>query len=388
MTDISLISKLLIKQKLKVLTDSEKLQLEKLKKEYPISTEIKIEELVYRIESYSKINEDKAWKLIEVKIQNKIDKPVFKLFNASWYKYAATVIIILTTAYFLNDIVFKELIIDVPVIVNTSTISSGTDKAIVTLEDGSQITLEKGKEVQIQNANSNGEEIIYAAGKQNSKELVYNYLTIPRGGQFFIKLSDGTQVWLNSESQLKYPVTFLEGQIREVELVYGEAYFDVTPSSENKGSKFRVINKFQEIEVLGTEFNVKAYQDESTIYTTLVEGSVAVRFENIKQNLRPNQQSSFNPNTSAFKITHVDTYNETSWKDGVFSFERKPLKEIMKVLSRWYDMDIVFEDTSLETVKFFGVLDKDQDIEEILKIIKQFKIIESYVIKNKTITLK
>ncbi|TXD45796.1 FecR family protein [Polaribacter sp. IC073] len=388
MTDISDISKLLIKQKLKVLTDAEKLQLKKLKKEYPISKEIKIEELVDRIESYSKINEDKAWKLIEGNIQNKISKPVFRLFNTSWYKYAATVIIILTTAYFLNDVVFKESIIDTSVIVNTSTISSGTDKAIVTLEDGSQVTLEKGKEVQIQNANSNGEEIIYVAGKQNSKELVYNYLTIPRGGQFFIKLSDGTQVWLNSESQLKYPVTFIEGQIREVELVYGEAYFDVTPSSENKGFKFRVINKSQEIEVLGTEFNVKAYRDENAIYTTLVEGSVAVKFENTQQNLTPNQQSSFNPSTSAFKITHVDAYNETSWKDGVFCFERKPLKDIMKVLSRWYDMDVVFEDTSLETVKFFGVLAKGQDIEEILKTIKKFKIIESYEIKNKTITLK
>lgn len=300
-------------------------------------------------------------------------------------KYAAVLVGVLASAYFFQDNIFSEPVANVPVIVKT--IEPGTNKATLTLDDGSQVALEKGSSVQIQNANSNGEALIYDAG-DTSKEVAYNYLTIPRGGQFFVKLSDGTQVWLNSESQLKYPVNFVEGETRKVELVYGEAYFDVSPSTEHKGAKFKVFNNAQEVEVIGTEFNIKAYKDETNVYTTLVEGKIAVGFENGKQNLLPNEQSNFNLNTKNIVIIKVDVYNEISWKDGVFSFERKPLKDIMKVLSRWYDMEVVFENNKLEDVKFFGVLDKEQNIIEILETIKKFKIIESYEVKNKTIILK
>jgi ferric-dicitrate binding protein FerR (iron transport regulator) len=302
----------------------------------------------------------------------------------NYTKYAAVLVGILVSVYLFNQNKLNNSIENTPIIVNT--IQTGTDKATLTLEDGSQVALEKGDLYETQNVKSNGEELVYEAG--SSKEIVYNYLTIPRGGQFFVKLSDGTKVWLNSESQLKYPVAFIDGVDREVELVYGEAYFDVSPSKKHKGAKFKVFNQSQEIEVLGTQFNLKAYKDESNIYTTLVEGKVAVNFENRIQKLLPNEQSNVNLKTKDLVITEVDIYNEISWKDGVFSFERKPLKEIMKVLSRWYDMDVVFENKSLEEVKFFGVLDKQQNIEEILKTIKKFKIIESYEIKNKVIILK
>ena len=113
-----------------------------------------------------------------------------------------------------------------------------------------------------------------------------------------------------------------------------------------------------------------------------------VNFDSKTQDLLPSEQSNYNPITKDLVITEVDVYNEISWKDGVFSFERKPLKEIMKVLSRWYDMEVVFENKSLEDVRFFGVLGKDQKIEEILETIKKFKIIEEYEIKAKTIILK
>jgi ferric-dicitrate binding protein FerR (iron transport regulator) len=388
MTDIFIISKLIVKKKLNILTASEKLQLIKFDTKYPFIKDIKIEDLVAGVEIHSKINKEKAWKSIENKTQKKIDKPVAQFFNKKWYKYAATIAIILTSVYFLSNSLFNDLDIKNAVIVETKTIQPGTDKATLTLSDGSKRSLEKGKTISTNNANSNGEKIVYLSNLKKPSTVTYNYLTIPRGGQFFIELSDGTKVWLNSESQLKYPVAFLEGKTREVELVYGEAYFDITPSLEYKGSKFRVINKSQEIEVLGTEFNVKAYRDESTIYTTLVEGSVAIEFENTKKKLLPKQQSRFNLSTKDFEIMNVDIYNEISWKDGVFSFERKPLKEIMKVLSRWYDIKVVFENKSLEEVKFFGVLYKEQDINEILQTIKKFKIIESYEINNKTILLK
>ena len=314
-------------------------------------------------------------------------KQIQKLEFYKVFKYAAAAVIVFGLGYFFQQDSFNTPIEETPIIVST-TIEPGTDKATLTLEDGSQLVLEKGESFQTQSANSNGEEIIYDAGKQNSSEVVYNYLTIPRGGQFHVVLSDGTEVWLNSESQLKYPVAFIEGETRQVELVYGEAYFDVSPSTEHNGAKFKVVNQAQEVEVLGTEFNVKAYKDEVYIYTTLVEGKVAVNFDSKTQDLLPSEQSNYNPITKDLVITEVDVYNEISWKDGVFSFERKPLKEIMKVLSRWYDMEVVFENKSLEDVRFFGVLGKDQKIEEILEKNNKFNIIEEYEIKAKTIILK
>lgn len=388
MTDIYHISKLIIKKKLKILTESDRSSLNKFNKKHPFTKEIRIEDLVDKTEFYSSINKEKAWESIEIKSQKVKVKPVISLFNKSWYKYAAVFVGILATAYFFKEHLFNLDVETTPNIVNTTTIEPGTNKATLTLEDGSVITLKKGDSLQTQNVKSNGEEIIYKANESNTKDIAYNLLTIPRGGQFYVELSDGTKVWLNSDSKLKYPVHFIKGNKRQVELVYGEAYFDVTPSSKNKGEEFIVLNKSQEVQVLGTEFNIKAYKNELITYTTLVEGKVAVKHENGKQRLLPNQQMSLDAETKNISIQDVDVYNEISWKDGVFSFERKSLKEIMKVLSRWYDVDVVFENKSLEDVRFFGVLGKDQEIEEILEIIKEFKIIEEYEIKDKTIILK
>lgn len=302
-------------------------------------------------------------------------------------KYAAAVVMVFGLGFFFQKSSFSTPIDSVPVIVN-NTIAPGTNKATLTLEDGSQITLEKGESIQTQSANSNGDEIIYKAGQSNNKEIAYNFLTIPRGGQFFLKLSDGTQVWLNSESQLKYPVSFRDGETRVVELVYGEAYFDVSSSNEHKGAKFKVLNQAQEIEVLGTEFNVKAYKDETNIFTTLIEGKVSISTETTNQILKPKQQASFNISSKTMAIATVDVYSHTSWKEGVFSFRRTSLEQIMKVLSRWYDMDVEFMNPELKKEGFNGVLGKDQNIEDILKIIQSYGIIENYEIINKKIILK
>lgn len=306
--------------------------------------------------------------------------------KTNYYQYAvaASVVLLISLTIFLdkkNNVQPKE-----PVIVNTI-IQPGTDKATLTLEDGSQIALEKGESIQTSNANSNGEKIVYEAVNRNTKEVAYNYLTIQRGGQFNVVLSDGTVVWLNSESQLKYPVNFIEGEIREVELVYGEAYFDVSPSRDHGGSKFKVINKAQDVEVIGTQFNIKAYKDDKNIYTTLVEGKVIIDNGVSVQNLKPSQQSNLDINTNTFEISEVDVYENISWKDGVFTFRNKSLKDIMKVLSRWYNVDIIFENKKLESLKFNGTLNKHQNIEEILLIMESTRI-NNYEIKDKTITLK
>jgi len=303
------------------------------------------------------------------------------------YAAAAVVTGLLVTGYFLKDNIFTEPIETQPRIISNN-IENGSNKATLTLEDGSQVALGKGSAYQTQNVHSDGEEIMYGAGESNISEVVFNLLTVPRGGQFHLVLSDGTEVWLNSESRLKYPVNFIKGQPRQIELVYGEGYFDVSPSTEHDGSKFIVFNQFQEIEVLGTEFNIKAYKEETTIYTTLVEGKVAISTASTKNVLEPSQQASLNLNDDSIDIATVNVYKEISWKEGVFSFRRKPLVEIMKVLSRWYDIDVNFESPKLEKALFNGALGKDQNIEDILNTIKNFGVIRDYEIINKTILLK
>ena len=303
-----------------------------------------------------------------------------------FWKYAAAAIFIglITTTYVFKSNTSNTPLEVTPRIVNT--IVPGKDKATLTLEDGSLISLEKGASFKTKNANSNGEQIVYQNAKSNPSVIKYNYLTIPRGGQFSLKLSDGTEVWLNSESQLKYPVRFIEEETREVELVYGEAYFDVSPSTNHKGAKFKVLNNTQEIEVLGTEFNIKAYKDEVNIYTTLVEGKVAINTPNLKQLLTPNQQSILDTQNNTLSVIKVDVLEVISWKEGVFSFINKPLKDIMKVLSRWYDIDIIFENKELESVEFIGTLNKNQSIDEVLSIMKSFSL-NNYEIKGDTIIL-
>lgn len=386
MNDIFYIAKLIIKKKLKVLTDTEKSRLKQFNTEYPFSKNIDFENVVRKISDYATINKEQAWEAILDKSKKEEEIPVIPI-NRPWYKYAAvaSIILLLSVSYlFLN----KETPVKNPIIVVTATpIEIGKNKATLTLEDGSKVILEKGKNYKGKNINSNGEQIAYNNNTATSK-IASNYLTIPRGGQFFVQLADGTKVWLNSESQLKYPVAFTDGETRNVELVYGEAYFEVSPSTAHKGSRFEVLTKKQTVEVVGTQFNIKAYKDETNIYTTLVEGKVVVNIASQKQMLKPNQQSNLDLANNNLTISTVDVYSFVSWKDGLFSFKGMPLKEIMKVMSRWYDVDIEFANTNLEKVKFNGVLNKNQDLNEILTTIQTTKFINAYEIKNRKITIK
>ncbi|MDD7886263.1 FecR family protein [Flavivirga sp. 57AJ16] len=389
MIDFFTISKLIIKKYLKVLNEADKNQFNKFSVQYPFLKDIKIESLMDKVEQYSSINKDKAWEAIEDKVLKK-DPAVIPLQRTPWIKYAvaATIIGILFSVYLIKINYFGSTEKVVPVIVNIDTIEPGTNKATLTLDDGSHIVLEKGESYNTNEASSNGEQIIYKSGQRTSSEIAYNYLTIPRGGQFNIKLSDGTKVWLNSETQLKYPISFIKGEIRQVELVYGEAYFDVSPSTEHEGSKFVVRNQKQDIEVLGTEFNIKAYKDETTIYTTLVEGRVSVSSAQTNKVLKPNQQSKLNLLDNSISVNEVDVYNEISWKEGVFSFNGKTLQEVMKVLSRWYDVDVTFENgIDKKEEEFVGLFSKDKGIENILKTMKNSGTINNYEVYGKKVIL-
>ncbi len=310
--------------------------------------------------------------------------PIKRFYSTAFFKFtlAASVVILISISWFNKNSINgnKSMVVN-------KTIEIGSNKAILTLGNGSVITLGKGNSYSAGNVNSNGEKLVYNSNN-NKSETTSNYLTIPRGGQFFVQLSDSTKVWLNSESQLKYPVAFVEGETRQVELVYGEAYFEVSPSTKHKGARFKVKTQMQNVEVIGTEFNIKAYKKETNIYTTLVKGRVAISNATTKQILAPNQQSNLSLKNNSINITTVDVYSEISWKKGVFVFKGLPLKEISKVLSRWYDVDIEFANTALENVKFNGILNKNQNIENILTTIKTTNFIKAYEIKNNKIILK
>lgn len=306
------------------------------------------------------------------------------------FKYAAAVftLVVLLGTYIYRDNLF---LLNSPA-ASTKEIKAGTDKAVLTLADGSEIQLGKKEVFQVTNFGSNGTKLEYfnkneTAGSEDSAPA-YHYLTVPKGGKFNIELADGTKVWLNSDSRLKYPVEFKRGKSRGVELIYGEAYFDVAPAEDNQGADFKVYNKGQVVEVLGTEFNIKAYNEESEIYTTLVEGKVTLTFQDKKQLLAPGQQTIYNFNENVVVTKSIDIYNETSWKDGFFSFDNKPLREIMNVLSRWYDVKFNFLNKEIQNEEFIGLLSKNQDIDEILLQIKNLGIINNYKIENNEIDIE
>lgn len=311
------------------------------------------------------------------KVRTLIQSPVFQI------GIAASFILFMVYVF-----TFKPFTTSAPtktVTVATTAISAGTDKAVLTREDGSTVTLVKGTDYKFGNMNSNGEKLVYNSSA-NTNAIGYNYLTIPRGGQFSLELEDGTKVWLNSETKIKYPIVFSHGKERVVDLIYGEAYFEVSPSSAHAGAKFVVNNDNHKIEVLGTAFNIKAYNSEKFVTTTLVHGKVGINYLQENYLLQPNQQSILNRATNTITFKEVDVFYETSWKDGKFSFNNKTLKEIMTVLSRWYDFEVIFKNKAIENEKFVGVLGKDEKIENILQNLKALEVITNYqIIENEII---
>lgn len=344
-----------------------------------------ISEVYHMLDDYSDMNEAKA----DIIFKNILDLAAPSKNKSHLWKYtvASIAVLVLLSGYFLrNNLVTPPS--SVATVIVKKSVLTGTDKATLTLENGIEIPLEKEKRYESGQVSSNGEELTYKSQNSSTSKIIYNYLTIPRGGQFQLQLADGTKVWLNSETKLKYPVAFVKGQTRQVELLYGEAYFEVSPSSNHHGSRFNVKTQVQNIEVLGTAFNIKAYQNDTHIYTTLVEGKVEINSVGLTRNLLPNQQSILNLNNEKITINNIDVFNEIAWKDGLFSFKGKPLKEIMTVLSRWYDIDFEFYDEKIENVKFNGVLLKKQSLKDILTIIEETGFINAYEISDKEITIK
>ncbi|KAB1067714.1 FecR family protein [Tamlana haliotis] len=361
---------------------------------------ISIEEVKMLVNYYESFQENNEWVEelgSESQIKNKMlinilesiqeDRPVktIPFYKKSMFKYVAAACLIASIALgFVYKLQYNKT---ANAVVTNNTIQSGSDKATLTLEDGSHIALEKETTYESAKLKSNGKSVVYNKSGKSEDELVYNYLTVPRGGQFVVELSDGTKVWLNSDSKLKYPVSFIKGNPREIQLVYGEAYFEVSKSTKHNGDAFSVKTNDQLITVLGTEFNVKAYKNETEILTTLVEGSIAVGNGVTNGVLRPGEQSRLSQFKNEFEIYEVEVADIISWRKGEFSFTKKPLEDIMRVLSRWYDVDVVIANEELKSVGFTGVISKQQSIEYILEIIKSTNNM-NYKIENKSIVIE
>ncbi|MEO6000347.1 MAG: FecR domain-containing protein [Chitinophagaceae bacterium] len=249
----------------------------------------------------------------------------------------------------------------------------GKQQAILTLSDGSQIILDSAsngtlpKQGYTNIINKKGE-LVYYSPEERFPTILYNTLTTHRGQLYPLGLSDGSKVWLNSASSIRFPVAFY-GKDRMVE-VTGEAYFEV---AKNPNKPFKVKLNGMEIEVLGTHFNVNAYADESIIKTTLLEGSVKITGANTSLLLSPGQQAGLVSNKKIELIKQVDMEEAVSWKDGYFHFKNASLQTVMRQLSRWYDVDVVYE--TKEPVQFFGGdIERNLNLSQVLKILERSQV--------------
>ena len=215
--------------------------------------------------------------------------------------------------------------------------------------------------------NNEGKTLSYkSTGNQAPMDsLRYNEVIVPKGGEYQLVLSDGTLVYLNSMTKVRFPERFSE-KCREVE-VCGEAFFEVT---KNKDVPFIVKTGAYEITVLGTKFNVTAYADEHMITTTLVEGAVSISGKCIGEarTLRPNEQLVLDQISGGVEVRKVDVNYYTAWKDGMFRFRDVRLEEIMRVVERWYDMTVVYEDESVKDLHFGFNMSRLETIEPLLNI--------------------
>lgn len=259
-------------------------------------------------------------------------------------------------------------------------IAPGGNKAVLTLADGSSIILnDKENGLITQDA---GAEIVKTKDGQivyNTKELhqtaAVNMISTPRGGQYQLTLADGTKVWLNASSSIKFPTVFT-GAERKVEIT-GEAYFEV---AKNKNMPFKVISAHQVIEVLGTHFNINTYEDESADKTTLLEGSVKIhkrnvqgKEENISTILKPGQQAILASDAESFKVSAADEEAAVAWKNGYFKFNRDNIQTIMRQVSRWYNVDVEYRGKISEDL-FVGKINRSENVSEVLRILQLSKI--------------
>ena len=269
-----------------------------------------------------------------------------------------------------------------------SVMQPGTSKAILMMADGKEVVLEQGQNLNILlnervRVATSSQGIVYEEHGKGMVTEEYNKLTTPVGGEYSLVLSDGTKVFLNADSELKYPVEFSDGK-RIVDLK-GEAYFEVHKDSLRP---FIVRMNGAEVTVLGTSFNVNTYGDDGQIYTTLVNGSVRVSSMKNKQEeiLKPGMQSVMNVQSGLLTVRKVDVEPYVAWREGRFVFRAMTLDLIMRQLQRWYDFEVFYQNSELKDYEFWGVIKRDMDLDKVLSVIKATTNVD-FEVKGKVITI-
>ncbi|MCX2450519.1 FecR domain-containing protein [Pedobacter sp. PLR] len=271
-------------------------------------------------------------------------------------------------------------------------IAPAGNQAVLTLADGKTISLTAAtggaviKDAGISITKTADGKLVYevAGIPLKADNSIHNTIATPKGGQWQIHLPDGTMVWINAESSLTYPVTFSKLKTREVTLK-GEAYFEVAKDADRP---FIVHNPKQDVQVLGTHFNINAYPEEGVVRTTLLEGSVRVLKNegNEEQLLKPGEQSVLT--NAGISVTRPDLETVTAWKDGYFMFNNEKQESIMRKISRWYNVEVVFADPAAKDVMYYGTLNRFDKVSKILDKLGQTGEVRYEVLSNKIVVYK
>lgn len=330
-------------------SDANRAEYEKLKRLYQVTS--------HRNKNKT-FNTEFAWQ--QVRKQTIAKKKTFRL--PVWTRYAAMVAIIV----FAGMIYFSKQPTSTIREVNMEEFSQPT----LLLENGEKIALTEEsfsmqkKDVVIKNDAKN--KLVYEPQKETqNKNVQNNHLVIPKGKTYKLLLSDGTKIWLNSETEITYPTRFV-GNKRVVNLI-GEAFFEV---AKNKEKPFIVNANGMEVKVLGTSFNISCYTTDKTFNTTLINGSVSVKTNNKEaQTIVPSEQLTYYKESEQTTIHTVNTELFTSWINGEYIFKDTTLEEIVKKLQRWYDFSVNYEDESLKHNRYSLTADRNTNLDHLLEVI-------------------
>ncbi|SHG30614.1 FecR family protein [Flavobacterium segetis] len=296
------------------------------------------------------------------------DLPSSILTQLNWRKIAVAASVFLMIG--LGTLIFFQKSNLAPTVVASKEINDkkpGKTGAILTLSNGSVIVLDDVRNGLLANQQNTAiikknDGIVYTA--DSNAQTVYNTMTTPRARQYNLQLSDGTKVWLNASSSITFPTSF-SGKERKVSIT-GEVYFEV---AKDKSRPFMVSVNDMQVNVLGTHFNVNAYEDEKSVNTTLFEGSVLISKKNVSVLLKPGQQAEKQKSGTIVINNNVNLDQIIGWKNGTFFFENASLEMVLRQLSRWYDIDIVFE-KGIKPRIFEGEIQRNLQLSQVLKILE------------------
>jgi ferric-dicitrate binding protein FerR (iron transport regulator) len=330
-------------------------------------------------------------KLDEPRLENTERPSVFRLPVAApaWRKWmfaaAASVLIFLTgSIFFFTGKKTPPSVMLQP----THDVAPGGNKATLTLANGTVIVLDSIRDGQLAVQGNtkvvklNNSSLVYQTGAQASDSIAvaYNTITTPKGGQYQLILPDGSTVWLNSASSLKFPTVF-RGKNRQVELS-GEGYFEI---EKNIDMPFTVSVNHMQVKVLGTRFDIMAYADEKTVNTTLLQGAVEVEQGTLGKQLAPGEQAVLDGPGNKLDVVRADIQKVMAWKNGVFEFDNTDMATIMRQLSRWYDIDVQYK-VKPDMAELGGSISKKLNLSQVLNLLETNGI-NHFIIEGKKVTV-